>query len=469
MRRKINLDVAYRHPSKNSHIQRSITDFLNKEYREYSNYVIATRAIPSIWDGMKVGARKILYSAFTGGLKDGSEKKVLNLVGDVFNKTLYAHGDQSIIGSIMSMGAKFTDNLNPIDIKGQGGSLRNPKSMAAPRYLFCKLSEFSKLYKTDEDLLDYVFDEGEFLEPVHFLPIIPLVLTARTEGMAPGYKFNSFSYNPLDIIDACMEIIKTGKIKTVIRPYVRGILQERFTYDAEEGRWYNVGTWNTDVRNDVLQITNLPYDVSYNKIEKKLNACVDSGYIKEWKNFSHDNIIDYRVIFDKSKLAREIQADRIDKTLKMFYVQSVVPEDHLYVLNEEGKVRHFATKEDLVIYFVKMRLGVYQLRKDKMVKVKTKILEDNINICRFIELVNSGKIKIKNRPIKEVRADIESYKLPGSLLSVPMSRLTKDEYDELMKKNEEIKKEIEYIQNTKIEQMYLDDLKALKKSLQDKF
>ena len=59
---------------------------------------------------------------------------------------------------------------------------------------------FSAFRKVDEDLLEYVFDEGEFLEPIHYLPIIPVVLTSRNEGMAPGYKFSSFSYNPIDII-----------------------------------------------------------------------------------------------------------------------------------------------------------------------------------------------------------------------------------------------------------------------------
>ena len=67
IRRKLNnLDASYKVCTGNK-ITRTITDFLNTEYREYSNYVISTRALPSLWDGMKVGGRKILYSAFVGG------------------------------------------------------------------------------------------------------------------------------------------------------------------------------------------------------------------------------------------------------------------------------------------------------------------------------------------------------------------------------------------------------------------
>jgi DNA gyrase/topoisomerase IV subunit A len=60
----------------------------------------------------------------------------------------------------------------------------------------------------DEDLLEYVFDEGTYLEPVNYLPIIPTVLCSRAECMAPGYKFSCFSYNPLDVIDACIQYLQ---------------------------------------------------------------------------------------------------------------------------------------------------------------------------------------------------------------------------------------------------------------------
>ena len=174
-------------------ITRNITDFLNTDYKDYVKYVIETRALPSLLDGFKVGARKILHSAFHGGLKNGNECKLLNLTGDVYNLTLYLHGDNSLNSTMITLASEFRDNLNPLTITGQHGSLRDEKSISAPRYLYVKLSPWSKLYKVDEDLLEYVFDEGQYLEPKNYLPIIPTVLTSRSEGMAPGYKFSTFS------------------------------------------------------------------------------------------------------------------------------------------------------------------------------------------------------------------------------------------------------------------------------------
>ena len=47
-------------------IQRTITSFLENEYTEYTKYVLATRALPSVVDGFKTGARKVMHAAFTG-------------------------------------------------------------------------------------------------------------------------------------------------------------------------------------------------------------------------------------------------------------------------------------------------------------------------------------------------------------------------------------------------------------------
>ena len=146
-------------------------------------------------------------------------------------------------------------------------------------------------------------------------------------------------------------------------------------------------------------------------------------------------------------------------------LQSIVPEDLLYVLDENKKVKHFLSKEDLLIYFVNLRLKKYNDRKDRLVKVKEKQLEDNTNLCKFIELVTSGKLILNNRKIADVKKELDGYKLPYMVLTVQVSKLTQEEKEEILKRNKEIEQELEYIKNTAIEQMYLDDLKNLRKEL----
>ena len=163
------------------------------------------------------------------------------------------------------------------------------------------------------------------------------------------------------------------------------------------------------------------------------------------------------------------EPDKKEQMLKKFMLQTNIPNDLLYVLDENKKVKHFLTKEDLLIYFVNLRLQKYNDRKDRLVSVKEKQLEDNTNLCKFIELVTSGKLKINNRKIAEVKKEMDEYKLPHTLLTVQISKLTQEEKDEILKKNKEIEQELEYIKNTTIEQMYLNDLKALRKELINDF
>lgn len=451
-------------------ITRNITDFLNTDYKDYVKYVIETRALPSLLDGFKVGARKILHSAFHGGLKNGNECKLLNLTGDVYNLTLYLHGDNSLNSTMITLASEFRDNLNPLTITGQHGSLRDEKSISAPRYLYVKLSPWSKLYKVDEDLLEYVFDEGQYLEPKNYLPIIPTVLTSRSEGMAPGYKFSTFSYNPIDIIDACLEILKTNKLqKTIIRPYVRGLNQENFTYDNDVKKWLNSGKYNIDLKNDILEITDLPYDMGYDKIEKRLNELLEKEIIKDWQNYSQDNNINYKLYFFKSALKNELTEDKKEKLFKKLGLFSYIPDDLLYVIDENGKVKHFINKEELIEYFVKLRLSKYNDRKNKLVSVMEKRYEDNNNICKFIELVSSGNIIITNRKTKDIKTDLKKYNLPDSVLTIQISKLTEEEKKELLKKNKEIEKELKYIKKTTIKDMYINDLNELKKELENEF
>ena len=449
---------------------RNISDFLNTDYKDYTKYVISTRALPSLLDGFKVGARKVMHAAFHGSMKNGHEVKNLNLVGDIYNLTLYMHGDSSLHQTIFTLASEFRDNLNPITITGQHGSLRDEKAVSAPRYLYCKLSPWTSLYKVDEDLLEYVFDEGSYLEPKNYWPIIPTVLTSRSEGMAPGYKFSSFSYNPIDIIDACIEILKTEKLKkTVIRPYVRGIKQENFSFDKEVNKWLNSGVYEINEKTETIEITDLPYDQGFDKFEKKLNDMIESGILQDWQNFSQDEHLSYKLIFAKGKLKSELTGDKRDKLFKKIGLYTYVPDDLLYVIDEHGKVRHFVNKEELILYFVGIRLEKYKERKDRLVSIMEKKFKDNNDICRFIELVNAKKIIITNRKTKDIKEDLKKHDLPDSVLSVQISKLTDEEKKELLKKNEQIKKELEYIKNTSIKDMYLNDLKQLRKLLINEF
>ena len=454
--------------------KRTITNFLNTEYLNYAFSVLEERAIPSVIDGFKPGARKIMHASLAGTTKDGKLYKLLALSGDAMRVSLYAHGDISLNGTIVNMCKYFNDNLNPLESDSQVGSLRDPDSAGAPRYLYVKHSKYmDMIYKTDYDLLDHIFEEGQYVEPMTYLPIIPTVLCKNNIGVAVGYSMHNQAYNPIDVIDACKEVIearadKKDKIQTIIRPYIRGIKKSNWKF--EEGNWYNYGEWKFNQAKDLMIVTDLPADISYEDFEKLLYKYKDEDYIKDWKNKSVDGGVNYEITFPKKQLTIEMKRDRSGKRLaNKFKLIKQVPEDLLWLLDENHKLKYFQNKNEVVEYFVNYRMTIYTERKKKLVKILEQRYKENSDLVKFIELVCKGKLKIRNRSKADIKIDMDEFKLPMALISTPMSKCTIEERDELLKQNEEIKKELEYIRNTSEKQMYINDLNKLKKELEKDF
>ena len=455
-------------------VKRNVTDFLNVEYLNYAMSVIEERAIPSIIDGFKPGARKIMHAALAGTTKDGKLYKLLALSGDAMRVSLYSHGDSSLNSTIVNMCKWFNDNLNPLESDSQVGSLRDPDSAGAPRYLYVKHSKYMDLiYKTDYDLLDFVFEEGQYVEPMTYLPIIPTVLCKNNIGVAVGYSMHNQAYDPIDIIEACKEVLnaridKKDKIKTVVRPYLKGIKKENWRF--EDGAWFNYGEWKLNQSKDLMIVTDLPADVSYEDFEKLLYKYKDEDYIKDWKNKSTDGGVNYEIFFPKKQLAIEMKKDRSGKRIaNKFKLIKQLPDDLLWLLDENHKLKNFQNKNEVIEYFTLYRLGIYSERKKKLVKILEERIKKNDELVKFIELVCKGKLKIRNRAKADIKVDMDGYKLPMELISTPMSKVTIEERDELLKQNEAMKKELEYIKNTTEKQMYLNDLNNLNKEIEKDF
>ena len=441
----------------------TITDFLNTQYKEFSNYTVAERAIPSLCDGLKPGARKIVHAMFTGSLKDGKTYKLLSLVGDTMKLSLYAHGDNSLIGTICNISKDFYNFYNPLEIEGQGGILRSPEP-GSPRYLYIRKSKWADIiYGKDYDLLKFKIEEGQKVEPEYYLPIIPNILSNLNIGIANGYSFHTMSYNPIDIIDYINYILKhknNTKNNIIIKPYLKNIKNSNWKYI--NNIWYSYGEWKINKSKNNMIITDLPYDITYNSFEKILNNLCESNYIQEYIDLSENGNIKYEIIFPKNILKQESE----EKIINKFKLIKQVPNDLLWVLNEHNNLIYFDNKEKLIEYFVNLRLIKYSERKKILVKILKEKISKNNNIIKFIELICNNSLKIKNRKIQDIKIDMNLYKLPIELISTPMSKCTVEEKNELLKENNELNNNLKYIINTSEKQMYLNDLKELKKEIE---
>lgn len=444
-----------------SPIDRNIEDFFSTEYLQYARYVLEERAIPSVIDGLKPSARKILFAALTS--LSTKKQKMLNLVGETIKKSAYQHGNTSLESGIVRLGNKFNEILAPLEIVGQGGTLRD-QSSAAPRYLSVKLSESSKLYTKDSEILEFNYDGDDRIEPKYYLPVIPMLLTKRDSGIALGYSFAATcSYNPTDIVNACIEVLKTGSVKkTVLRPYVD---EYKGNWMIHDNRVHSIGKYTLH-KNKVV-INEFSVNQSYSSIEKQLNSLQDAKRILSWEDNSKDDNTEYVVHFNASVLKDLVDRNRIEDILM---IKETIKKPNYTVLDEHGKVRKFHSPEDLLTYFTKFRLLKYEeLKTVNIASIKKRIAEADY-IRMFIDMYLKGTIKLnKDVSIETVKAILSKHNIPHSVLTIAVSRLTKEEYDKLTNTIAKLKSELAYIESTPVEQMYLDDLNDLKKLFSNKY
>ena len=106
-------------------------DLYDFNFRQYSAYVICSRAIPAVEDGLKPVQRRILHSLWEKD--DGRYTKVANIVGHAMQ--YHPHGDASIGDAIVVLANKLWGEGKGYLIDGQGnyGSLYTGMPHAATR------------------------------------------------------------------------------------------------------------------------------------------------------------------------------------------------------------------------------------------------------------------------------------------------------------------------------------------------
>ena len=447
---------------------KTVTDYLDNDYKEYAVYVVEERAIPSVIDGFKPTQRKVIFVA-NKVWKNGSEKpmKIFQLAGRVAADAFYHHGDGSLNSAIIGMAQRFKNSMPVLEDIGQFGSLRSPEA-AAPRYIATKLHKNFRLLYKDFELLEPRYEEGNEIEPKYFLPIIPTVLLNGGSGIAVGFATNILNRNPISLIDACLKSLD-GKRYAEPTPWNREFFGECELIDPEKFSWVFSGKY--EVKNtSTVTITELPPSVTYEKFDQHLIDLEDSRRIASYENNCKSNI-NYVLKFRREDLKTLGDSVRLKRLLKMEERQT----ENFTVLDEHGKLKIFNSASEIIDYFVQFRLTFYEKRKQYIIDTLNQELTLLSNRARFVKAIIEGKLKINNVPRKEIILYLETDnfdEINGSyqyLLGMPIHSLTKETYEDLISAEFQKKRELEEIKKKEPLNMYKEDLQELKKALQKEY
>ena len=177
---------------------RELFDF---NFRQYSAYVVCSRAIPAVEDGLKPVQRRIMHSLWEKD--DGRYTKVANIVGHAMQ--YHPHGDASIGDALCVLANKLWGEGKGYLIDGQGnyGSLLTGMPHAATRYIECRLTELARKEIFNKKTTSFVPNyDGRKEEPVYLPAKIPLLLMLGADGIAVGLSTAILPHNFIELLEA---------------------------------------------------------------------------------------------------------------------------------------------------------------------------------------------------------------------------------------------------------------------------
>lgn len=430
-----------------------ISDFLDNQYANaalYLNY----RSTPSAIDGLKNSARKVAYTIKKNNIKN--KLKVSNLGSKVVDCSGYLHGDTSIQGTIVTMAQSYcgANNLPILEGIGSFGTRQIPEA-AAPRYIFAEPKNyFDKLFKKEDDinLVSQNF-EGDEIEPMFYVPTLPLILINGSVGIGVGFSSKILNRKLENIVEAINNRLDAKEDNdNLFIPYWNGFEGE--VKNLRNNKWEVRGI--AEINKNKVLITELPISYSLTSYLDKLKKLKDNGVILKYLDYSENDKFKFEVWLspEESKLSKEtIFSD-------LGLVETIT--ESLVCIDEHNAVKEFNSAKEIFDYYFDIKIKYLEKRLKselKRLEEEEKYLED---VHLFISSVISGTINIKAKK-SELEKQLKDLKFTfiDKLISLPIYSLTEDKAKEAKIKWQNKVKEVEEMKQQTPVTLWKNDLKEL--------
>lgn len=323
--------------SPDTHRTIKVSGLYENWFLDYASYVILERAVPEVIDGLKPVQRRILHSMKQ--LDDGRFNKVANIIGHTMQ--YHPHGDASIGDALVQLGQK--DLL--IDTQGNWGNILTGDSSAASRYIEARLSKFALEVvfnpKTTPWKLSY---DSRNKEPVTLPVKFPLLLAQGVEGIAVGLASKILPHNFLELIDACIDILRGNDFEIYPDFQTGGLIDVSKYNDGARGGKVRIRARIRKLDNKTLVIHEIPFGVTTSNLIDSIVLANDKKKIKIRK-------IDDNTAAEAEIMVHLVPGTSPDQTLDALYAftQCEVPVSPNACVIKDGKPQFLDVKEILRI------------------------------------------------------------------------------------------------------------------------
>uniref|UniRef100_A0AAQ5ZV92 DNA topoisomerase 2 n=1 Tax=Amphiprion ocellaris TaxID=80972 RepID=A0AAQ5ZV92_AMPOC len=356
-----------------------------------------------LFSGLKPGQRKVLFTCLKRN--DKREVKVAQLAGSVAEMSAYHHGEQALMMTIVNLAQNFvgSNNVNILQPLGQFGTrINGGKDAASPRYIFTMLSPLAKLLfpAVDANLLKFLYDDNQKVEPEWYIPIIPMVLVNGAEGIGTGWACKIPNYDPREIVNNINRMLNHQEPMPMLPSYknFKGVIHE-----LGQNQYLVSGEVSVIDKNTV-EITELPvrtWTQAYKEsvLEPMLQGTDKTpALINDYKEYHTDTTVKFVVRMSEEKLA---QAEAVGLH-KVFKLQSSLTCNSMVLFDHMGCMKRYDSVHDILREFFELRLHYYKLRKDWLLGSLGAEASKLSNQARFVLEKIEGKITIENKSKREL-------------------------------------------------------------------
>jgi len=466
--------------------KQNIEDYLSESYLKYAGYVAQTRAIIDSRDGLKMGARKILFAMWDKGI---THDKPMKKGGASVTATmsLSPHGDAPIYGNLVRMSQPFSLRYPLIEPQGNYGTMCNGDDYGAYRYV-----EF-RLDKTSSDMLKFLKKDtinewrDNYDNTIRFPAVLPSyfpnALVNGNTGIGVGLASSIPQFNITEVCDVLIKAVKnaflayndlfctpdfaTGGILSNISEVKESLrtgkgksitLLAKMEYDAD--------------LNEII-VKELPYQVFTTTICEQLTKAIEAFKLPGIESFFDGT--DFKGVNIRIKLTKHAN---INKIISLLYKETSL-KSHFginMVMLQDGRIPRVYGWSDMIYTYLNHLKNMIRKSYEWDLTHAKQRLHIIIGFLRAIDIIDAIIQDIKHSANSTVAKQLLitkysfSEEQAKSILDMKLSKLSRLEKETLENEQKEIEKNIilwEYILGPGFDDEVIREITRIKKDYGD--
>lgn len=423
-------------------------DEIHNDFMVYAKEVNEERAFPDVRDGLKPSQRASLWEMYESGYTSNKPHvKSAKVDGGIIARW-HPHGSE--YSTFARMSQAWVNNIPEVDWHGANGSLLGGPEAAASRYTECRLSKASEdgfFSNIKKNTVDFKLNFSEDLEwPSVFPAIFPRLFVNGSQGIGYTIAQEWELGNLNEFTNKVKQYLKTKKVTCddIYPDYpTAGIIINKKDIHTiyETGKGSVVLRGKTEVNNDLIKITSLPYQVYVEPFIANIKDLVNSGKltgIEDIYNKSDDNgmLIEIECSEDPNLV--------LNSLYKLTDLQCTFSANQMALVNGKPEL---LTLEDYIRIYIEHNVECikreYQFELDKANNRK-EIVDGLVKALGMIDSIIST-IK-KSKSSEEAKKSLVSQGFTSNqaqaIVDMRLGKLANLEQTELTKEQKELTKKV---------------------------